>query len=654
MQLQRPTPFLQRKATSTDAAERSGARALGGGPDLARLPSSGGSGLSSDVSARFQSTTGQAAPAGVQVHTGAESRSAADAMGARAFTMGQSIHMGSAGSATDTGLMLHETTHTLHQAGGGATTQTKSLGASGGALEVEADRVADAGMSGGTAPVSVGAAAGGVQCDVIGDVRDKLSYGAFDWCITDREAMDSLALLGGIAPASLAGELARLEDKYVTRLLDNLPGRAKTGEIYTRVLVTLGPTRVMPYITDLLSYGVFDWAITDAEVSRVFNVFEAFGAAEKEQLITRLYQTNKLGRLISNCNANHHVRNVQPWVNSLPAALALTAMQQTLVKCIFDRTADTHLETLKFCFSKRFGLTVGASIGGPGQGETAIDWDAAGLRRSWGVMEALPVAHVAGNASLDHYGRYDNADGVSGWYFGRSEEAAIGYRAGHMDDTQNTDDGDPLQGVNRFNKVIRHEVGHGVDRQIGWARGAEPAKPERGGWHEYGTDRFTCADDMTQSAGSAIAGLNAVKQMDVLTAMENAMTAGNCDGLAAEINAIAGLTAEQKTAILADPAITQLRRAMMSSPWYNHTDGGSHLGDHVYFKDGNDWARFEFAARARKVSQYQFRAPGEWFAEAYAAYYEPDTRGRGSKLADRDADTKRWFDENVHTLANSR
>ena len=35
---------------------------------------------------------------------------------------------------------------------------------------------------------------------------------------------------------------------------------------------------------------------------------------------------------------------------------------------------------------------------------------------------------------------------------------------------------------------------------------------------------------------------------------------------------------------------------------------------------GGRWVSYEFAARARGVSGYQFRAPGEWFAELYAAY----------------------------------
>ena len=34
-----------------------------------------------------------------------------------------------------------------------------------------------------------------------------------------------------------------------------------------------------------------------------------------------------------------------------------------------------------------------------------------------------------------------------------------------------------------------------------------------------------------------------------------------------------------------------------------------------------DWYSYDVAARSKGISGYQFRAPGEFFAELYAAYY---------------------------------
>jgi hypothetical protein len=39
------------------------------------------------------------------------------------------------------------------------------------------------------------------------------------------------------------------------------------------------------------------------------------------------------------------------------------------------------------------------------------------------------------------------------------------------------------------------------------------------------------------------------------------------------------------------------------------------------YLDGNRWYSYRYAARGQGISGYQFRAPGEWFAELYAAFY---------------------------------
>jgi hypothetical protein len=39
------------------------------------------------------------------------------------------------------------------------------------------------------------------------------------------------------------------------------------------------------------------------------------------------------------------------------------------------------------------------------------------------------------------------------------------------------------------------------------------------------------------------------------------------------------------------------------------------------YLEGNRWYSYRYSARAQGISGYQFRAPGEWFAELYAAFY---------------------------------
>ena len=89
------------------------------------------------------------------------------------------------------------------------------------------------------------------------------------------------------------------------------------------------------------------------------------------------------------------------------------------------------------------------------------------------------------------------------------------------------------------------------------------------------------------------------------------------------------------------------------SPWSldpGDIGDGRRFDDFVLVQSQGTWFTYSFAARKRQVSNYQFRAPKEWFAEAYVWYYEPDPRGRGMKLNDKDHDTKVWFDNNVQTI----
>ena len=80
-----------------------------------------------------------------------------------------------------------------------------------------------------------------------------------------------------------------------------------------------------------------------------------------------------------------------------------------------------------------------------------------------------------------------------------------------------------------------------------------------------------------------------------------------------------------------------------------------HHGSRTFFRDkeGESWASYATSARARKVSEYQFRSPFEWFAECYSAYYDPASQPKGALLASRDPATKQWFDAHVDTLTST-
>lgn len=153
--------------SSAPSAEVSGARPLN--VDFGMLPpevyareqaegavsqasTSTGQPLPEELAARFSASLG-ADLSGVRIHTGAESASAARAVGARAYAVGQDVHFAAGqydpASAAGQHLLAHEVAHTVQQSGGSEVRQNKlEVSSPGDAHELEADRAADAMVAG--------------------------------------------------------------------------------------------------------------------------------------------------------------------------------------------------------------------------------------------------------------------------------------------------------------------------------------------------------------------------------------------------------------------------------------------------------------------------------------------------------------------------
>jgi hypothetical protein len=616
--------------------------------DFARVPvhptrpTEHGSPLPNSVRSLVARTTGHLPDHSVRVHTDAASRASADRQGARAFTFGRDIHLGPAGSPTDTRLLFHEAIHTLQQRP--ATQPPTTTGQDVSALERQASRATAAALIGGATRVARDAVPATIHRDAVSDIRGKLSYGTFDWAITDSEAMEALAMLGEIPAPVLRATLAALGSRYVTRLLDNLPDAAKTDERYQRIIQVVGVSDSTEYVGDLLSYGVFDWAVTDAEVTRVYNLFANLAATEQEKMLTSLETAGRLGRLVDNSDDGHHRQYLRPWMNTLTKG-ALTYPQKAIFHRIVDESKSGPIETLTLASEKRFNVTVRAS----GSHNSGVDWKPSSLSQTYLALELLPDAHTKGNKFLKQLGQFDepvDQEGLllKGFFAPGKKELAINVQDTDVQDT------------------AIHETGHAVDAMLGWTRGAEPSKPARGGWKEYHVARYqNCATDMVADSANGIQNdLTAPQRSGVIKVMTKAMqnhVPEIEEGMKTAIRALAWfgtLDEAKRRAVLSDPALKALEVGV-NLPWFHAANGGVHLGAHVYQQSyPNWWVRYRHEARARMVDPYQFRGPGEWFAVAYAKYYTPDNRGKGAKLNDKDPDTKLWFDAHVDKAAPTR
>ena len=153
---------IQRKASGEEFATNAASL-------LSSAGSSSGSSLPSTIQRKFEDSLG-ADLSSVRVHTGSESAEAASAISARAYTTGQDIHFaaGQYDPSTPGGehLLAHEVAHTVQQGSGGDLQCKLEVSSPGDQCEVEADRAADAMVSGSVFRVTSGA---GVQRKIMRD-----------------------------------------------------------------------------------------------------------------------------------------------------------------------------------------------------------------------------------------------------------------------------------------------------------------------------------------------------------------------------------------------------------------------------------------------------------------------------------------------------
>jgi hypothetical protein len=623
--------------------QRSGAGASASSDPGASMDSAtSGAGEQTPYRAEMEAAFGQDF-SNVQAYTG-QSGPMSD-IGANAAARGEQVAFKESSPGRET--VAHELTHVVQnrQSGGGGIMGEGGLSNPSSSAELEASSVARAVVSTGVAPeisASPGGAVqrdGGTDVDVdadeepevdqdevdrsVSNLEDLLSYGAFDWAITDSEAWAALGILAGLEIQNLQATLSSLDQTFITRLLDNLPDAARQSSAYGKVLVAMGPEKVKPYLTDLLSYGLFDWAITDAEIALICQLIMASPeqAPEFVNALSREQQRTLLEQLPDSLNNDH----------------------KGVLRVMFFGNIDSDFDFGAEVFEARFKVALSGTGGNA--------WDADSLKRSYTVLEGLPEGHVRGNPEFLNYIRTGApANNVGGAFNNGQDAVKMTFDTSVIDTLTETrpDTTDPLYGVNRFDKVVRHEVGHAVDAQIGGIAKYCLGKASGGNWIDYNNDYSRVAREMV-AASQHVKDLTADQQAAVVSAMSTAMGNRNVAGLPEDLfalPALSGLSDDEKDEIRGDRLWDALTAGMGKPFMRNPTIVD--LGGRVYQESyDNVWTSYAEEARSRKVSTYQFRHPWEWFAEAYAAYYEPteaDGTTDHSVLGGVDSATKRAFD----------
>ena len=197
---------------------------------------------------RFGADFGQ-----VRVHADARAAESAQSVNAMAYTVGRDIVFGAGRyqPGTDEGnrLLAHELTHVVQQTGA-----HRPAG-----YDVMLQRAISPELE---------------------KLEDYLSYGLFDWAITDKEAIKALGLLKTLSRYQQAVFLSNA--KYAERLRENLPNDrlAELNEIERNVAAIKPPSKTVEEVRSDLSYGLFDWAITDAEAIAALEKLKKLSGAE--------------------------------------------------------------------------------------------------------------------------------------------------------------------------------------------------------------------------------------------------------------------------------------------------------------------------------------------------------------------------------------
>ena len=169
-------------------------------------------------------------------------------------------------------------------------------------------------------------------------------------------------------------------------------------------------------------------------------------------------------------------------------------------------------------------------------------------------------------------------------------------------------DGEEIQ-ANSFDATTLHEIGHAVDNKHGFMA-SNGSKSGCGAWKTESVDSIT---DVYLAEAKKIPGLTkdvdqAALKKAVKAALDNGDTGKPDEITQPDWEKIVDFLTAKCLPIRAD-----------KKPWWE--DSKVVIGGRVYqqsYADGR-WCSFEHAAIAKtKVNQYQWRAPGEWFAEVYA------------------------------------
>jgi len=298
----------------------------------------------------------------------------------------------------------------------------------------------------------------------------------------------------------------------------------------------------------------------------------------------------------------------------------------TLIAGLADTTDRTLINlALKVRFNLTDVKTIAQGAANTPDVEDAAASGSLNMKKVYSLMTAVPESHVKGNpkfANIKFYkGNPSAGKAAEKGSFYQGSESLVVLSCGRPTDAYETTLGDPAElpagallflhepnvKPKYFDWTTHHEVAHAVDEKMNFMK-QKIGDGAYGNWQEHGGDVRPAAD----AAATEFLGGDK-RDQDVLY--------------------LAKLLSDEKpnpvppapspkppqwdaNFVTAQQWCAAVREA--NDPWDTPAQAvGGRLFHEAYT---NDWVSYDAAALNTGVTGYQFRAPGEWFSELYAAY----------------------------------
>jgi hypothetical protein len=183
--------------------------------------------------------------------------------------------------------------------------------------------------------------------------------------------------------------------------------------------------------------------------------------------------------------------------------------------------------------------------------------------------------------------------------------------------TYQMDRSKPESRVNYFNATTLHEIGHNAD-DASSIMSNNMSGANFGGWKSETVDSVAAAH--YETSFKSLVGTGKKPSKDHLIKMIHQVLQTGASTKPANATADLGTLFDDWNAITRSQGYRNLTlvRNDTSSPWEKNIDCSDGRSYHEGYK--GVWYSYLATARATKISDYMWRAPGEWFADQYAYY----------------------------------